>query len=153
MDPDLVAAVADHPDVVGMKDSSGDLTRLLEVVHRTDDSFHLFQGFDGQLVPAVWMGATGGINALANVVPETVSAAVDAAAGGDPARAREIQLTHIGPLFAACVDHGFAPATKAALVARGVLDDDTVRPPLVELESDAVGPIHDAVERTVDAFG
>jgi 4-hydroxy-tetrahydrodipicolinate synthase len=152
MDADLVTSVADHPDVVGMKDTSGDLTHLLDIVRLTGDDFHLFQGYDSQLVPAVSMGATGGINALANVVPEAVRAAIDAAAEGDLDRAREVQLEYLAPFFAECVDRGFAPATKAALVARGVLDDDAVRPPLVELDEAGVEPIRAAVDRTVDAF-
>lgn len=150
--PDLVDAVADHPALVGMKDSSGDLTSVIDVIRRTGEDFHLFQGFDSQFVPGVSMGATGGINALANVVPEAFEAAVYAVESGDMARAREVQLDHVSPLFAHCLDHGFAPVTKSALVARGVLDDDAVRPPLVELDAEAAASVASTVERTVEAF-
>ncbi|MFB6108162.1 MAG: dihydrodipicolinate synthase family protein [Haloplanus sp.] len=149
---DLVTAVADHPDLVGMKDSSGDLTAFCDVIRRTGEEFHLFQGFDSQFVPGVSMGATGGINALANVVPEAFDAAVDAVQAGEFDRAREIQLDHVAPLFGACLDHGFAPVTKTALVARGVLDDDAVRPPLVELDADAAASVGETVESAVDAL-
>ncbi|WP_248896059.1 dihydrodipicolinate synthase family protein [Haloplanus halobius] len=155
IDADLVEAVADHPDLVGMKDTSGDLTHLLDIIHRTDDDFHLFQGYDSQLVPAMSMGATGGINALTNVFPGVVSDAIDSATGDadDFAHARDLQLDHLGPFFGECLEYGFAPATKTALVARGVIDDDTVRPPLVQLGDDATASVCTAVDRVVDAVG
>ncbi|WP_423750718.1 dihydrodipicolinate synthase family protein [Salinirarus marinus] len=152
IDPSTLEAVADHPDAVGMKDSSGDMTYFVECLRRTPDDFALYQGFDSQLVPGVGMGATGGINALANVIPEAFAAALDAVAAGETGRAREIQTDHIAPLFQACVAHGFAPATKTALVARGVLSDAAVRPPLVELDDDAVADIEACVQNTVSAF-
>jgi 4-hydroxy-tetrahydrodipicolinate synthase len=150
--PSVVEAVADHPDAAGMKDSSGDMTYFLECLRRTPDDFALYQGFDSQFVPGYGMGATGGINALANVVPEAFVGAVDAFATGEMARAKAIQTDHIAPLFQACVAHGFAPATKTALVARGVLPDAAVRPPLVELDDDAARDIEACVERTAAAF-
>ncbi|MFB6195724.1 MAG: dihydrodipicolinate synthase family protein [Haloplanus sp.] len=151
IDADLVDAVADHPDLVGMKDTSGDLTHLLDIVRRTDEDFHLFQGFDSQLVPAVSMGATGGINAVSNVLPGLMAEAIDAAATGDIDRARDLQVNHIGPVFGTSLDYGFAPTTKAALVERGVIDDDTVRPPLVELDDDQVASVRSVLDDTLDA--
>ncbi|MFB6121958.1 MAG: dihydrodipicolinate synthase family protein [Haloferacaceae archaeon] len=150
--PSTVEAVADHPAAVGLKDSSGDMTYFVECLRRTPGEFALYQGFDSQLVPGVGMGATGGINALANVVPEAFAAAVDAVDAGDLARAREIQTDYVAPLFQACVAHGFAPATKTALVARGVLDDAAVRPPLVEVDADATSDIEACVRNAVSAF-
>jgi 4-hydroxy-tetrahydrodipicolinate synthase len=151
IDADLVEAVADHPALVGMKDTSGDLTHLLEIVRRTGEEFHLFQGWDSQLVPAVSMGATGGINAVSNYRPGPMAAAIDAAADGDLDRARTRQLHQIAPLFDASLEFGFAPVTKAALVERGVIDDDTVRPPLVELDDDAVARVRDVLDGTLAA--
>jgi dihydrodipicolinate synthase/N-acetylneuraminate lyase len=148
-DPDLVDAVADHPDLVGMKDTSGDLTHLLDIIRRTGDDFHLFQGFDSQLAPAVSMGATGGINAVANYLPGLIKDTIDAAAADDMERARDLQVNHIGPVFDVSLDHGFAPATKAALVERGVIDDDEVRPPLVELDGDALSAVRSVLDDTL----
>jgi 4-hydroxy-tetrahydrodipicolinate synthase len=147
IDADLVEAVADHPKIAGMKDTSGDLTHLLDVVRRTDDDFHLFQGWDSQLVPAVSMGATGGINAVSNYLPGLMAEAIDAAAENDMERGRDLQLNHIAPLFNTSLEFGFGPTTKAALVERGVIDDDAVRPPLVELDDDQIA----AVRAVLDA--
>jgi 4-hydroxy-tetrahydrodipicolinate synthase len=151
IDADLVEAVADHPDLAGMKDTSGDLTHVLDVIRRTGDDFHLFQGWDSQLVPAVSMGATGGINAVSNYLPGLMSEAIDAAAANDIDRARDIQLDHIAPLFNTSLEYGFAPTTKAALIERGVIDDDAVRPPLVELDDDQVATVREVLDGTLAA--
>jgi 4-hydroxy-tetrahydrodipicolinate synthase len=151
IDADLIDAVSDHPDLVGMKDTSGDLTHLTEVIRRTGKDFHLFQGFDSQLAPAVSMGATGGINAVANYLPGLIAETIDAAAADDIERARDLQVNHIGPVFDVSLDHGFAPATKAALVERGVIDDDAVRPPLVELDDGALAAVRSVLDDTLGA--
>ncbi|MFB6146277.1 MAG: dihydrodipicolinate synthase family protein [Halobacteriaceae archaeon] len=127
IDVETVVAMADHDRVHGLKDSSGDLGYVLDVLGETPDDFLVLQGYDALLVPSLAMGADGGVSALSNVCPETCAAAVAA----DPDTARDLQIDVIGPLFRACVEHGFAPAAKAALCERGVLDDDAVRPPLV----------------------
>jgi 4-hydroxy-tetrahydrodipicolinate synthase len=149
IDADLVEAVADHPQLAGMKDTSGDLTHLIDVIRRTDDDFHLFQGWDSQLVPAVSLGATGGINAVSNYLPGLMAEAIDAAATNDVARGRDLQLNHIAPLFNTSLEFGFAPTTKAALIERGVIDDDEVRPPLVELDDAQVATVRDVLDETL----
>jgi 4-hydroxy-tetrahydrodipicolinate synthase len=149
IDADLIEAVADHPALAGMKDTSGDLTHLIDVIRRTGDDFHLFQGWDSQLVPAVALGATGGINAVSNYLPGLMAEAIDAAATNDVARGRDLQLNHIAPLFNTSLEFGFAPTTKAALTERGVIDDDAVRPPLVELDDDQVATVRDVLDETL----
>jgi 4-hydroxy-tetrahydrodipicolinate synthase len=98
------------------------------------------------------MGASGGINVLSNVIPEAFAAAATAVDRGDVADARRIHETHIAPLFQQCVDHGFAPATKAALQARTVLDADDVRPPLVVIDDEARDVIASLVDDVVTAY-
>jgi 4-hydroxy-tetrahydrodipicolinate synthase len=147
--PATVESVGRHPNVHGLKDSSGDFNYFLEVADRTPDDFRLFQGFDSYVVPGMLMGSSGGINALSNAIPETFVAARDAVAAGDVERAREIGAERIAPLFQQCVAHGFAPATKAALESRGWLETAAVRPPLVELDAEAKAEIASSVDRVL----
>ncbi|WP_265111469.1 dihydrodipicolinate synthase family protein [Halosolutus halophilus] len=144
IEPETVAAVADHERAIGIKDSSGDLAYFLSVLERTPDEFLCLQGYDAILVPSLRMGADGGVNALSNVVPEVFREVADDSHGD---RARELQAEAIAPLFEACTTHDFAPATKAALVERGVLPSDDVRPPLVPV--DDTGPIAEALDRAL----
>ncbi|WP_276248868.1 dihydrodipicolinate synthase family protein [Haladaptatus sp. YSMS36] len=152
IDLETLASVAAHENVHGLKDSSGDFNYFLNAHKRAPRGFRLFQGFDSHVVPGLLMGSAGGINALSNVVPEAFVAARDAVATGDTERARTIGNDHIGPLFQQCVTHGFAPATKAALEARGWLDSAAVRPPLVELDADAKADIGEAVADVLADF-
>jgi len=138
--------LADRDDVHGLKDSSGDFGYFTDVLAATPDDFAVYQGVDDQLVPAGLMGATGGINALSNAVPEVFAAVRDALNAGDDERARDLHRGGLKPLFAFCADHGFAPATKAALASRGRIEEDAVRPPLVELDEGARAAIAAAVD-------
>ncbi|SER52726.1 dihydrodipicolinate synthase family protein [Natrinema salaciae] len=148
IEPETVAAVADHDRTIGIKDSSGDLAYFLSVLEKTPDEFLCLQGYDALLVPALRMGADGGINALSNVVPEVLQAAFERAADE---RGRELQRDAISPLFEACTTHGFAPATKTALTERGVVPTDEVRPPLVPVDDGGTEAISDAVEAALDS--
>ncbi len=140
-------ALADHPNVVGYKDSSGDFTGFCRLLRETPDEFVTLQGFDSLFLPSLRMGATGGVHALANVIPEAFdeltrivdgSEDVDDHAGDEDRTARATALHEtIGSLFDGCAEHGFAPATKAALQVRGVIEDPSVRPPLLRTDPDA----------------
>jgi len=147
--PETVATLAAHDAVHGIKDTSGAFSTVERFLAETPDAFRILEGYDDHFVGAGAMGADGGINALANVVPgafRTLCGAIDA---GEYGTARTVQQAVLSPLFDACLDHGFAPATKAALAARGVLDTPTVRLPLVALDADArstlAGTVADAV--------
>jgi len=142
---ETVAALADHDAIHGIKDTGGDFSALERFVTRTSAEFRVLQGYDDHFVGAHAMGAAGGINALANVVPDGYRQLCDALAADDRETARHIQRQVLSPLFDVCLDHGFAPAVKAALVARGVLDTATLRPPLVEPDGAARERVADIV--------
>lgn len=143
----VLETVATHERIVGLKDSSGNLNYFGEAVRRTPPNFQVFQGYDSHVLPSLFFGATGGINALTNVIPEAYVAAVEAANASDVETARAIHTNQIAPLFQTCIEHGFAPASKAGLVARGVLESAEVRPPLVAPDEAA----QDDIEAVVDA--
>ncbi|MDS0473468.1 dihydrodipicolinate synthase family protein [Natrinema sp. 1APR25-10V2] len=147
IEPETVAAVAERDGVVGIKDSSGDLEYFLSVLRNTPDDFRCLQGYDALLVPALRMGADGGINALSNVVPSVLREAFERATDD---RGRELQSDAIAPLFEACTTHDFAPATKAALAHRGVVPSDEVRPPLVPVDDAGAEAIGDAVDGALE---
>jgi 4-hydroxy-tetrahydrodipicolinate synthase len=143
IEPETVAAVATHERAIGIKDSSGDLEYFLSVLAKTPDEFLCLQGYDALLVPALRMGADGGINALSNVVPAVLREAFERA---EDDRGRELQCDAISPLFEACTTHGFAPATKTALTERGIIPTDEVRPPLVAVDDAGTEAISGALE-------
>ncbi|MFC4437441.1 MULTISPECIES: dihydrodipicolinate synthase family protein [Natrialbaceae] len=150
IEPETVAALAERGGFVGIKDSSGDLSYFQSVIRETPDDFLCLMGYDSLVVPALRMGADGGINALSNVVPGAFRELVDEAETG---RGRELQADAIAPLFELCASYGFAQATKAGLVHRGVLSTDEVRPPLVPVDDARADEVGTAVEETLEVTG
>lgn len=66
---DFVVSLSDHPNIIGLKDSGGNITKMSEIVHRVAQDFQVLAGSAGFLFPALSIGAVGGILALANIAP------------------------------------------------------------------------------------
>ncbi len=69
LDPELVAKLSQHPNIVGIKDSSGNIEQLSEIVRLSRKGFATFVGSAPVFLPALCVGAVGGILAVANVLP------------------------------------------------------------------------------------
>jgi 4-hydroxy-2-oxoglutarate aldolase len=70
MEPEWVARLSEHPNIKGIKDSSGNIGQLSEIIHLSQRGFAVFVGSAPVFFPALCMGAVGGILAVANVVPQ-----------------------------------------------------------------------------------
>jgi 4-hydroxy-2-oxoglutarate aldolase len=70
LEPELVAKLSEHPNIIGIKDSSGNIEQLSEIVHLSKKGFVAFVGSAPVFFPALCVGAVGGILAVANVVPQ-----------------------------------------------------------------------------------
>jgi 4-hydroxy-2-oxoglutarate aldolase len=70
MEPEWVARLSEHPNIKGIKDSSGNIGQLSEIIHLSQKGFAVFVGSAPVFFPALCMGAVGGILAVANVVPQ-----------------------------------------------------------------------------------
>jgi len=145
---ETVGALADRPDVIGIKDTSGELDYTLALDRATPPAFLVLQGYDTILLPSLRMGLDGGINALANVVPEVYATLMDEP-GSDRARQAHDALAD---LFDVCLDVGFASGVKTALVHRGVIERDAVRPPLTPTPESEHERIASAVAAARDAI-
>lgn len=69
LDPETVAKLSQHPNIVGIKDSSGNIEQLSEIIHLSKKGFSTFVGSAPVFLPALCVGAVGGILAVANVLP------------------------------------------------------------------------------------
>jgi 4-hydroxy-2-oxoglutarate aldolase len=87
-----VLALADHPNIAGLKDSSGNLSFVSEVLKAVPPEFSLLQGHGSLLVPALMLGAKGGILALSNIAPAETVEIFRLAQQGDFAEARDLQM-------------------------------------------------------------
>ncbi len=87
LSPKLVIDLSKHPNIVGIKDSKGDLTQTFEIICGTDDQFAVLMGRDSLIYAGLLHGAVGAIAATANVVPTLVVEIYNAYLDGDIQRA------------------------------------------------------------------
>jgi 4-hydroxy-tetrahydrodipicolinate synthase len=85
--PDFVTRASEIDNIIGVKDSSGDLTLTGEYIRRTGDDFSVLAGRDTLIYGTLCYGGQGGISATANVVPKVVVEIYEAFVAGDMKRA------------------------------------------------------------------
>ena len=130
---DTVGDLAEDFDtVVGLKDSSGDLTWGSRIMENTPADFAYLQGLGSLLLPSLVLGADGGVTGTANVAPEPLLDVYEAYRDGDLDRARTTQVEVVTPLADALMGGTFPAAFKqgARLAGR---DLGVPRPPIQRL--------------------
>jgi 4-hydroxy-2-oxoglutarate aldolase len=132
---ELVAELARHPNVIGIKDSSGDLNMLRGFLASQSDSFTVLTGNGATFVPALEAGARGGILAVAIFAPTLSLQMYDAHGRGDRAAAAEAQAA-MKPLAVEIVGGLGVAGVKTACDVVG-LTGGPVRRPLVDLDEAA----------------
>lgn len=70
MDADLIVELSQHQNIIGLKDSGGNMIKMEEIIGRVNADFTVLSGSAGFLLPALKIGAKGGILALANIAPQ-----------------------------------------------------------------------------------
>jgi 4-hydroxy-2-oxoglutarate aldolase len=142
----IVAALAEHPNIAGMKETSPELERLGQCVQLNGGRFAVLCGWAPVAYPALVSGATGAILAVANVLPDACVSLFDLTRAGqhDAAIALQRKLTPIAQLVTSV--HGVA-GLKLALDARG-FRGGPVRGPLLPASADARA----AIARTLSEF-
>ena len=139
----LVHELSRHPNIVGIKDSGGNAPKVGEMIAGAAPDFAMLAGSASFLYPALCLGATGGILALANVAPGACKEIERAFRAGDHATARAQQLRLLAPNAAVTSRFGI-PGLKVALESVGLVGG-LPRPPLQPLnDTDA-----EAVRRTL----
>ena len=133
MSAEIVVELAGHPGIVGLKESSGNVVKLGQILGRAGDTFQVLAGSGSFLLPALAVGAVGGVMALASVAPHALNEIVVSFEKGDLRKAKEIQLRLIPTNAAVTSQFGIA-GLKAALDLIGMYGGP-VRPPLLPLES------------------
>lgn len=120
IDVDTVAKLAEAPNIVGMKDSAGDLQTFIEYVRVVPrDKFSVFQGRDTLILPALQFGARGAVPGTCNIAPAICVGIYEAFSRGDIATAQALQL-RLSPLRLGLAI-GTAPgAIKAAMNLLGM---------------------------------
>lgn len=143
--PETVESLSAHKNIRGMKDSSGDLASLIREYELTDDDFELFIGNGSLYAQGLDVGTTGGILALANVVPDLVAEIYKKHRNGNHNSARSLNSNLVNLNQAVTTRYG-VPGVKAAMRARNA-PAGTVRSPFASVGDE----VHQELENLVTA--
>ena len=145
IDVDTVARLAEVPNILGIKDSSGDLQNTIEYIRVVPDRFAVMQGRDTLIYPALVFGAKGAIPATANIAPALCAQIFEAFERGDHAAAKVAQL-RLNPIRLS-LNLGTAPGgVKAALATLGMSIGPS-RSPIAPLPADKQQKMREALVR------
>ena len=148
---EIVVSLAGHPNIVGLKDSGGNVSKLGEIVYRANDEFKVLAGSAGFLLPALAVGAVGGILALANIAPEQCLQIQSLFRDGRMDEARSLQSRLI-PLNQQVTRIGGVPVLKSAMDYLG-LYGGPVRGPLLPAEKEEISKVRALInEAGIDFF-
>ncbi len=137
------------PNIVGMKDTSGDITQTAEFIRRTRDvGFKVFGGKDTLLYASLCHGAVGGVCTAANFMPELITDIYNKFMAGDLAGSLEAQFK-LNPVRLAMDPASFPVAAKDMAALRGLDVGVPYRPSLPTPE----GPIVEGFRRTMTEAG
>lgn len=130
--PKTVAKLSEHPNIAAIKEATGSLAQMIEIMHLCGDKIDVYSGEDGLTVPMMAMGAKGTISVLSNVAPRQSVAMTDACLLGDYAAAAKMQCDLL-PLINALFSEVNPIPAKAATAAMG-FGADALRLPLTSME-------------------
>ena len=132
LQPRTVAKLAEHPNIVGLKEATGNMAQMVELMHLCGDRIDIYSGEDALTVPMMAMGAAGTISVLSNVVPAESVAMTDACIAGDYKTAAAMQCKLL-PLINALFSEVNPIPAKAAVSAMG-FGEENLRLPLTPME-------------------
>lgn len=125
-----LAIAAECPNVIGIKEASGNISQVMEILRNRPQGFRVISGDDALTYPLLALGADGVISVIANALPKETSDMVHLALKGDFKRALPIH-NRLLPLMHAIFDEGNPTGIKALLEAQGRITN-ILRLPLVK---------------------
>ena len=132
--PAVYRRLADHPNVCGVKEASGDAAAMAALISEAGDRLYVYSGNDDMTVPALSLGASGVISVLSNILPREVSRICGAWFAGDHEEAKRLQLRYM-PLIRALFSEVNPIPVKTALAKMG-FDTAQMRLPLCEMNAE-----------------
>ena len=130
--PKTVARLAEHPNIVAIKEATGNMAQTVEILHLCGDKIDVYSGEDALTVSMMAMGGKGTISVLSNVVPAQAVAMTDACKAGDFQAAAKMQCDLL-PLINALFSEVNPIPAKAAVSAMG-FGEEHLRLPLTPME-------------------
>lgn len=120
----------DCPNVVAIKEASGNLAQVMEIIRNKPANFHVISGDDALTYPMIALGASGVISVIANALPQEMSNMVRLALKGDWKKAMPLHYRML-PLMNALFEEGNPTGVKELLEIKGLISNN-LRLPLVK---------------------
>jgi 4-hydroxy-tetrahydrodipicolinate synthase len=122
MTPETTLALSEIPNVVAVKEASGNMEQIMDIIRQRRPDFGVLSGDDNLTMPLIAAGADGVISVVANAFPEKFSAMVHASMSGDldTARKEHYDLFNITKMF---FEEGNPGGVKVALNVRGLMSE------------------------------
>lgn len=130
--PETAAVLAEHPNIVAIKEASGNISQIAKLAHLTKGKLDIYSGNDDQIVPVMSLGGKGVISVLSNLMPKVTDDICKNYINGDREYATEKQLELL-PLIDALFSEVNPIPVKAAMSAMGY-GEDSLRLPLTPME-------------------
>lgn len=133
--PEVVGKLAKHPNIIGIKEASGDMSYVMNISKYINEAFALYSGNDDVIVPLLSVGGTGVVSVWANIMPKEVHDLVRLYLDGKTAESLAIQIKYLDLIAALFYEVNPIPV-KAALNWMG-WEVGSLRMPLGEMGAEA----------------
>jgi 4-hydroxy-tetrahydrodipicolinate synthase len=143
--PETVARLAEIPNVIGIKEASGSLTQISEIIRVCPENFIVLSGDDATAMPTVLVGGKGVISVVSNLEPVTMTQMIEAALSGDVNKARELHYRMFRLMGAMFCYPSPAPAKKG-LEILGKIRSSEVRLPLSSMDETSLATLFDCMK-------
>ena len=145
LQPKTVARLAEHPNIVAIKEAAGNMAQAVELFALCGAKIDIYSGEDALTVPMMAMGGSGAISVLSNVVPKGAVEMSDAALRGDFETAAKLQCKFL-PLINALFSEVNPIPAKAAVSAMG-FGADILRLPLTPMEDGTRAKLYEEMRK------
>ncbi len=134
IEPSTLARLCEIPNIVGVKEASGNMTQIAEAISSTREGFLVFSGDDAVTLPVIALGGIGVISVASNEIPREMAELTRAALNNDWATARNLNRKYLPLMQANFIESSPLPV-KAVLAMMGKLEE-VYRLPLVPMRRD-----------------
>lgn len=132
--PSTFVKLAEHPNIVAVKEASGNISQCVEIMSLVGDKLDMYSGNDEQIVPLMSIGGKGVISVLSNVLPKETVEICDRFFAGDVKGSAELQLKYL-PLINALFSEVNPIPVKSAMAKLGFCEN-YLRMPLSPMEAE-----------------
>lgn len=141
----VVELCREVPNIVGVKDATGDLSLVAQIMSLSDGKLDLYSGNDDQVVPVLSLGGKGVISVLSNILPKETHDMADAYLNGDIEKSRQLQLRYFALIKALFSEVNPIPVKKAMNLMG--MEVGSLRLPLTEMEEGNAAALREEMKK------